>query len=69
VLSQSCPYGVNPRTRAAGDIFDHDPPGPEFLNDAEILEPEAASSTSKASSLAGAGNVLTRETSAEHVDV
>jgi len=66
--SQVGAHGVDPSRGAAGDVLDDDPLGLERVNGASKRVPEAASSTAKASSLAGAGNVLAGEAAAEEID-
>src|SRR5690349_19151494 len=66
-LFQRSAHGVDPLARSGGDVLDNDPPRAHFLNDSSELVPEAASSTTEASALARAADVLAREPSANEI--
>lgn len=66
-LFQLASDGGNPTASAASDVLDADPARPALLDDSSKLEPQTASSTAEANSLARAGHVLAREASDDDV--
>lgn len=59
---------VDPSPGAAGDVFDDDPLGSEFVDDSSKFKPQPRALSRKACALACAGQVLAGESSANKVN-